>query len=62
MNSCFHEANRMTREEAHAVLRDPDAPECLCQAAVWVLSHTEPEKVYDAPLDASWCTGNTADS
>ena len=33
----MHLALRMTREEAEAALADPDAPECLVQAASWVL-------------------------
>ena len=38
MNACMHEANRMTPDEAEAVLADPHAPHCLEQAAVAVLA------------------------
>lgn len=43
MNACQHEANRMSYREAEQVLSDPGAPECLVQAAQWLLAQ-EPER------------------
>ena len=45
MNACQHAANEMSYREAERVLDDPHAPECLVQAAQWLLAQRpEPEE------------------
>ena len=44
MNACFHLAHGMTQQEAERILCDEGNPECLNQAALYVLSQQPPEE------------------